>query len=480
MSGQHYDVIIVGAGIIGPSLSVALARQGRNVLVVERDLSEPNRIVGELMQPGGMKSLEKLGLSKAVEGIDAIPVKGYEIFYHGQSIHIPYPKITDSNSGTVVTAAKDGTEKREQGKAFHHGRFVMNLRKIMMQEPKVTVLETTVIDIIHKGDEDKEDQPTKENDQIVGVRTRTKDGKLVNYFAPLTVVADGTTSKFRKGFTSREPIVKSHFVGMVLKDADMPNQYCGHVVLGDHAPVLLYQIGTGETRILCDIQGEVPSISSGAMKEYLLENVLPAVPEQLQSSVKPAILEGKYRLMPNQFLPTSPTRNPGLVLLGDAWNMRHPLTGGGMTVALNDVVALSEHLSGIPDLSDWTQVSLELQDFYWSRKNLASVVNILAQSLYALFAADSENLRILQRGCFCYFQRGGECINGPISLLSGVLPRPLVLLVHFFSVALYAIRCNFAVRGVSGFPVALFQVIPVLYTATVVILPFILEELKWY
>lgn len=57
-----YDVVIVGAGVIGCSLATALGRQGRNVLVVERDLSEPDRIVGELLQPGGVEALEKLGL----------------------------------------------------------------------------------------------------------------------------------------------------------------------------------------------------------------------------------------------------------------------------------------------------------------------------------------------------------------------------------------------------------------------------------
>jgi squalene monooxygenase len=57
-----YDVAIVGAGVIGCSLAVALGKQGRNVLVVERDLSKPDRIVGELLQPGGVAALEKLGL----------------------------------------------------------------------------------------------------------------------------------------------------------------------------------------------------------------------------------------------------------------------------------------------------------------------------------------------------------------------------------------------------------------------------------
>lgn len=485
MQQTNYDVIIVGAGIIGPSLSIQFARQNRKVLVVERDLSEPNRIVGELMQPGGMKTLEKLGLAKATEGIDAVDVIGYEIFFGGERVHIPYPKIEQDSKKPGTALVKD---EREKGKAFHHGRFVMNLRKLMLAEPNVTVLEETVTEIIHKGQEEKpssKDTEPSENEAsatIVGIRTKTKAGETHAYFAPLTVVADGTTSKFRKEFTSRTPIVKSHFVGLVLKDADMPHPNCGHVVLGSqHAPVLVYQIGTHETRILCDLQGDVPSVSSGAMKEHLLESVLPAVPEQLQGSLKAAILDGQFRVMPNQFLPTSPCRNPGLVLLGDAWNMRHPLTGGGMTVALNDVYQLSQNLASIPDFSDWIQVELEIDDFYWSRKTLASVINILAQSLYALFAAgDSANLRVLQKGCFQYFQRGGNCVDGPISLISGVMPRPLVLLYHFFSVALYAIQCNFSEKGLTGFPVALVQAFTVMWTATVVIMPFVLEELKWY
>ena len=30
-----------------------------------------------------------------------------------------------------------------------------------------------------------------------------------------------------------------------------------------------------------------------------------------------------------------------------------------------------------------------------------------------------EDLAVLQKGCFKYFECGGECIRGPVSLLSG-------------------------------------------------------------
>lgn len=58
----HCEVVIVGSGILGSAIGAALSQDGRKVLTVERDLSEPDRIVGELLQPGGYLALAKLGL----------------------------------------------------------------------------------------------------------------------------------------------------------------------------------------------------------------------------------------------------------------------------------------------------------------------------------------------------------------------------------------------------------------------------------
>lgn len=56
------EVIIVGAGVLGSTLATVLSRDGRKVTVIERDLKEPDRIVGELLQPGGYHVLKELGL----------------------------------------------------------------------------------------------------------------------------------------------------------------------------------------------------------------------------------------------------------------------------------------------------------------------------------------------------------------------------------------------------------------------------------
>ena len=54
--------------------------------------------------------------------------------------------------------------------------------------------------------------------------------------------------------------------------------------------------------------------------------------------------------MPNSFLPAYPQHRlpyaTGCLLVGDAPNMRHPLTGGGMTVGLGDAVILTELFGG--------------------------------------------------------------------------------------------------------------------------------------
>ena len=52
----------MGSGVLGSALASALARDGRKVTVIERDLKEPDRIVGELLQPGGCRALRNLGL----------------------------------------------------------------------------------------------------------------------------------------------------------------------------------------------------------------------------------------------------------------------------------------------------------------------------------------------------------------------------------------------------------------------------------
>ena len=83
-------MIVVGVGVAGSAACHTFGRDGRRVLGIERDLREPNRIVGELLQPGGVDVLAKLGL----EG------KSYLLAIETTSLFSsPFPSFRESNLG---------------------------------------------------------------------------------------------------------------------------------------------------------------------------------------------------------------------------------------------------------------------------------------------------------------------------------------------------------------------------------------------
>lgn len=475
------DVVVVGAGVFGCAMAYALANQGRSVILLERWMHQPDRIVGELLQPGGCAALRKLGLGQCLEGIDAVPCYGYHISFHGDEVVFPYP-WTD-HQGEVVLAAqkKAGDEyKKPEGRGFHHGRFIMQLRRSCLAHPNISVFETDVTQTI----------VGQSGPEVLGVHSVTTNKETNEktpdcFFGKLTIVADGYASKFRKQYLPHTPQVKSKFYALELVDCPIQPSGFGHVIIGHTTPVLLYGIGSHETRALIDVPLDLPAASAaqGGVRGYIQNVVLPTLPAEVRPCVEAALADGKIpKSMPNSWLPPSRQTSgpPGVLILGDAMNMRHPLTGGGMTVAFNDVVVLSGLLQGVEDLGDAPALGRVMKQFYWQRKNLSSIINVLAMALYSLFAADSPQLRALRLGCFSYFQRG--CTEEPTGLLGGLIHRPWVLFRHFFTVAFLAIYLHIrdvvgsGVFGIVKLPWALVEGVLILWKACVVFLPILYYE----
>ena len=71
---------------------------------------------------------------------------------------------------------------------------------------------------------------------------------------------------------------------------------------------------------------------------------------------------------------------------------------------------------------------------------VASTINTLAGALYKVFCASPDPARKeMRQACFDYLSLGGVFSDGPVSLLSGLNPRPLSLVLHFFAVAVYGV-----------------------------------------
>jgi squalene monooxygenase len=280
---SSYDILIVGAGIAGSALAHALSAAASTsratplrIALLERSLAEPDRIVGELLQPGGVAALCSLGLGSCLDGIDAIPVHGYAVLDAGQTVHIPYPS-------------------RAEGRSFHHGRFVQKLRACARAASGVDVFEATVTDLIE----------CPLTSRVVGVLAR-RDGETENkeaFYADLVVIADGCFSNFRSvvmgsnNALMSKPALRGHFVGAILEDVTLPIPQHGTVVLiKGHGPVLIYQIGEHDTRILIDVKNPIPS----DLKVRETENATLCVCvclTQLDSSLEP---------YPHQHRPTTP------------------------------------------------------------------------------------------------------------------------------------------------------------------------------
>jgi squalene monooxygenase len=153
-----------------------------------------------------------------------------------------------------------------------------------------------------------------------------------------------------------------------------------------------------------------------------------------------------------------------------------------MTVAFNDVVILSDllHPSKVSDLGDAKLVNKALDELYWRRKPLTGIINVLAQALYSLFAANDRQLRALQHGCFSYFKRGST--DGPVALLAGIIQRPFILAYHFFSVAFLAIWLNACavvgcgIFGIFKAPLAIIDAVLILWKACIVFVPIMYRE----
>ena len=319
----------------------------------------------------------------------------------------------------------------------------MRLREAALGCPNVTVKQATVKKLLNV---DGGEWVDGEGVPIGGVAATENETNASEYFAPLTVVCDGYFSSFRKKLAKKTaPVSPSTFVGIII-DGDpnelLPRPGHGHVVLGDPSPVLFYPISSKEVRCLVDIPAHVkmPSVASGAMAEYVLTKIVPQVPEKLRDPLTSAVRGGAFKSMMNKTMPAQPSRTPGAVLLGDAFNMRHPLTGGGMTVAFSDVVTMKSMLSPLPSFADAAAVGERVDAFYAHRTRPALTINTLANALYKVFCSSKDSsMEEMRRACFEYLRLGGSMSAGPIALLGGLETNPLTLVAHFFSVALFGV-----------------------------------------
>ncbi|WP_174483587.1 FAD-dependent oxidoreductase [methanotrophic endosymbiont of Bathymodiolus puteoserpentis (Logatchev)] len=437
-----FDICIVGAGMAGATIATYLAPRGIKIALIDRDYAEKRRIVGELLQPGAVQTLKKMGLEHLLEGFDAQPIYGYALFNKDSEFSIEYNQDKSTNY---------------RGVGLHNGRFLQKIREDALKQPSITQIHGTVSELIED-----------ENHVVTGVKYKekhTRELKTVN--AKLTITSDGFFSSFRKDLTNNVKTVTSFFVGIILKGCELPYPHHGHVFLSAPTPFICYPISSTESRLLIDFPGD-QAPKKETVKHHIENNVIPFLPKEFRHCLDQALRENDYKIMPNHYMPAKPVLKEGVVLLGDALNMRHPITGGGLTAVFNDVYLLSTHLLAMPDFNDTKLIHEKVNLYYNDRYHANTNVNIMANALYGVMSND-----LLKQSVFEYLRKGGDNSGGPISLLAGLNRNPTILIKHFFSVALLCLRNLFKAHKMS-----LTNAFYVIKDAFCIIAPLAINELR--
>ena len=399
---SEYDICIIGAGMAGATIAAYLAPKGIRIALIDHCYKEKKRIVGELLQPGAVLSLEQMGLKSLLDGFDAQPVDGYALLQGDEKTTIPYPQ-------------------NYKGMGLHNGRFLQQIRASALQNEAVTQIHGKALQLL-------------ENDrhEIIGVSYRESiTSEIKSIHAPLTITSDGFFSNFREHLSNNEKTVTSFFIGLILKDCEIPFPNHGHVFLSGPTPFICYPISSHEVRILIDFAGDqLPR--KQLLQAHLDTNVTPYIPECMRDSYEQALQEGGFKVMPNHYMAAKPIIRKGAVMLGDALNMRHPLTGGGLTAVFSDIQILSAHLLAMPDFSSIDLIHKKIEAYYRDRKCANANLNILANALYGVMSND-----LLKTAVFKYLQCGGANAQESIAILAGLNRNHYSLIKQFFCLAVF-------------------------------------------
>lgn len=435
---SEFDICIIGAGMAGATIAAYLAPKGVRIALIDHCFKEKKRIVGELLQPGAVSSLEQMGLGHLLNGFDAQLVEGYALLQGHEKITIAYPD-------------------RHRGMGLHNGRFLQQIRSSALQNASVKQIHGSALQLLEN-----------ERHEIIGVNYRESlTSEIKSIHASLTITSDGFFSNFREDLSNNEKTVTSYFIGLILKDCAMPFPQHGHVFLSGPTPFICYPISSHEVRILIDFPGEqLPR--KVLLLEHLDVNVRPYIPECMRSSYEQALQEGGFKVMPNHYMAAKPKIRRGAVMLGDALNMRHPLTGGGLTAVFSDIQILSRHLLAMPDFHNTDLIYEKIEAYYRDRKNANANLNILANALYGVMSNE-----LLKTAVFKYLQRGGPNAQESIAILAGLNKKHHSLIKQFFSVAVVG-ACDLVRENIANLPKA----IKILSNAFTIIKPLAINELS--
>ncbi len=311
-----FDVVVMGGGPAGSSVASILAREGRSVVVFEKERF-PRHHIGESLMTDTYFTFQRMGL---LEKLKASP------FVRKYSVQFANPAGKESRPFYFFEA-----NHHESAVTWQVTRSLFDLLLLEHAEEQGAIVyqESQIKRVLFEGE------------RAYGVEVRLPDGSLQEFRAPVVVDATGQTAMLsnRLGWRVRDPKLKKAVLYTYFKGAHREPDLNGGATL-----VLRTPLGSNGWFWYIPQENDITSVGVVADPEYLVKDrgqdlasiffaeveKVEAVRRRLAGSERTdkiySILDYSYR--------SKNFAGDGFILIGDAYGFLDPIYSSGVLLAL--------------------------------------------------------------------------------------------------------------------------------------------------
>lgn len=368
------DLIIVGAGMVGSALALALQNSGLDLLVLDggplkpapfnpQDAFEP-RV--SALSAASQNLLTNLGAWQGIVERRASPYRDMQVWDGSGTGHIHF-------SAASVQAEVLGH--------IVENRIVQDALLEQLQDSKVHLQPKVRLAMLRRSD----------NDWLL----QLEDGSELR--TPLLIGADGANSSVRRltGCATREWDYLHHAVVTSIR-TEQPHQLTCWQRFTDEGPLAFLPLAHTDGEHWCSIVWSLPPERAQQVMQLDDTEFCQQLTTALEGRLGQVVHADKRFSVPLRQRHAKSYVQPGLALLGDAAHVIHPLAGQGVNLGFLDVAALTDVLLKAVARGE-DPASLQVLSRYERQRmpqNLAMMAAM--QGFQDLFQADALPLRWLR------------------------------------------------------------------------------------